>query len=263
MYSSETSLDVSAGQEVGKVSRSKTEPVRYVILFQARSGSTFLSEALATHPDILALKEEFSRLRKQIRKGRAARGQQVRWLKQFWGDPPAWCNAIGFKTKVGDIKNPAAFCEIARAHNAKVIQLLRRNLVKVVVSLMTGERLKEETGNWNRYAEEAGSHPIEIDPVTFREWLEGVEQGQERIREFVKELGLDTLELWYEDLLVDRDGAFREVLDFIGLDHHPLESVTRKNTHDDLRRAVLNFDAVRAEYVDTRFRPMFDEVLEG
>jgi hypothetical protein len=41
----------------------------------------------------------------------------------------------------------------------------------------------------------------------------------------------------------------------------PARARVLKNTHDDLRLAVRNFDELRARYAGTRFEAMFDEVI--
>jgi hypothetical protein len=52
-----------------------------------------------------------------------------------------------------------------------------------------------------------------------------------------------------------------ELFKFIGVRPQPLQGKTLKNTQDDLREVVLNFDSLRAHYAGTAYASMFDEVL--
>jgi hypothetical protein len=67
--------------------------------------------------------------------------------------------------------------------------------------------------------------------------------------------------LFYEDLLEDEPGFVRRTLEFLNCTNLPLNSMTLKNTNDDLREAVVNFDELRAAYAGTRYESMFDEVM--
>jgi hypothetical protein len=65
----------------------------------------------------------------------------------------------------------------------------------------------------------------------------------------------------YEDLVLHRQRALKEVCRFLRLRYRPLTSPLEKNTSDGLREAVANFDELRSRYVGTRYEAMFDEVL--
>ena len=66
---------------------------RYVILFQARSGSTYLTEVLDSHPDVYAMGEKFAERKK---KGPA---RQLGAMRRFFERvPDGDFAAIGFKT---------------------------------------------------------------------------------------------------------------------------------------------------------------------
>jgi hypothetical protein len=65
----------------------------------------------------------------------------------------------------------------------------------------------------------------------------------------------------YEDLLVNRDKVLSQVFDFLGVDPFPVQGKTLKNTSDDLKEVILNFEQLRSKYLGTKFESMFDEVL--
>jgi hypothetical protein len=77
--------------------------------------------------------------------------------------------------------------------------------------------------------------------------------------EFVGGLSLPKIKVDYEDLLVKREMVMQELFDFIKVRPQQLQGKTLKNTQDNLREVVLNFDDLRSFYIDTGW--MFDEVL--
>jgi hypothetical protein len=60
---------------------------------------------------------------------------------------------------------------------------------------------------------------------------------------------------------MDPNRALLQVFSFLRVNTRPVQAVTKKNTHDNLREVILNFDEVRANYVNTKYEHMFDEVL--
>lgn len=225
----------------------------FVILFQGRAGSTYLTEALASHPDIHAWFEELS-----VEDTAAGQLESARAMLTAPPDTP--CRAFGFKAKVVDVFDPDGFAEVLREVRARVIALHRRNVVKWTVSWFTSDRLNETTGDWNLYREHDRLPPFEVDLDLFRERLAYVETAARSLRDFVAELELPTLSLHYEDLLADRAEFLRLAQTFLGVEPRPLAGRSIKNTPEDLGAIVLNIAEVRAQYTGTRFEAMFDDV---
>lgn len=229
--------------------------VRFVILFPGRTGSTFLVSALDAHPDVEAKGEVLDGLRS------AGAAEQRAWLDRYFRGPALnRHHAVGFKTKLRDVVDQDHFAAAIERYDARIIVLDRRNDVKHAVSRITARVLRDRTGRWNRYegSEELGL--IEVDPEDFASRLEAVESEKQVIRSFVDRLGRPHLDLDYEDLLADPDGTFRRVFAEIGVRDVAVHGKTLKNTSDDLREVVANFDAIRAPYVGTKYEAMFDDV---
>lgn len=233
----------------------------FVILFEGRTGSTYLVEALDRHPEVRARKEVFASLRNQ---GWLAE-HQVEWLEEYLGGPPEeeGIRAVGFKTKLRDVLDPEETARVLEEVGASAIVLLRRNRIKHLVSVFNAMRLHEETGDWNLYADGGSLPPLEIDPERFDEWLQARERQREELEGYVERLALPTLRLTYEDLLLEEGAFFEQLFDFLGVAPRPVEGEARKATSDDLREALANFEELRARYEGTRYEPMFDEVLVG
>lgn len=227
---------------------------RFVILFPGRTGSTYLISAIDTHPDVEAKGEMLDGLRS---KGVDA---QRAWLDKYLRAPFIGDHrAVGFKTKLRDVLDVDHFTASIAKYDARIIVLDRRNDVKHAVSRITARVLRDRTGRWNRYegVEEVGL--VEVDPDDFASRLEAVEEEKQTIRDYVATLGRPTLDIDYEDILAAPQAAFNRVFEWIGVRPMDVEGATLKNTPEDLRQVIANFDDLRARYVGTHYEAMFDD----
>jgi LPS sulfotransferase NodH len=230
----------------------------FVILFVERAGSTYLITALKSHPTVVALTEKLDALRQE---GKSA-AEQLTWARSFLTPPLVGRHrAIGFKSKTVDILDPTGFAALLRERRCKIVRLQRGNSVKAVVSTLNARRQYRVSGNWNLLSESTRLPSFEVDFGEFDALLHEREQLDRDLERYVEDLRLPTLALTYEDLLADQHAFVGRTLAFLGVEAQAAPGATLKNTRDDLREAVLNFDALRAQYRGTRFEPMFDEVL--
>lgn len=232
----------------------------FVILFVERAGSTYLATALASHPEILALREQFSQMRQQ---GKTA-AEQLDWARQFWTPPLVGPHAaLGFKTKTSDIPEAVEFHRLLDEKGAKVIQLIRRNTVKGAISTINARRLHAASGNWNLLNESERQPVAPIDPGDLQREITLRQKWDRELEDYVNLVDRPTLRLEYEDLLQDEGGFMLRVFEFLNVTPRQVEGKTLKNTSDDLREAVPNFDVLRARFAGTPFAKMFDEVSVG
>jgi LPS sulfotransferase NodH len=190
-----------------------------------------------------------------------ADAQLQRARKFYTQSPHGGYPAIGFKTKLGNVKDREGFAKLLGEVGARIILLQRRNIVKHVVSWINSERIHDATGRWNLWNEENRLPPTTIDVAKFDRWLEQIEKARRALESYVKNMDLPTLWLYYEDLLVDRRATIERVFSFLEVRFEPVQGGSIKNTSDDLREAVSNFDELRSHYIGTPYEQMFDEVL--
>jgi LPS sulfotransferase NodH len=233
---------------------SSCNPVRFVILFIGRSGSTYLVDALASHPEMCTRWEG-------LLGGKGADVQHQRARKFFTQPPDGGYLAVGFKTKLSDVKDHEGFAKMLDEMGARIILLQRRNIVKHVVSWVNSERIHDATGRWNLWNEENRLPPATIDVVKFDRRLEQVEKGKRALESYAENVDLPTLRLYYEDLLVDKQATLERIFSFLRVRFEPVRGRSIKNTSDDLKEAVSNFDELRSHYAGTPYEHMFDEVL--
>ena len=231
---------------------------KFVLLFVERSGSTYLVTLLNSHQDILALREEFSALR-LIGKGAA---EQLERARQIYSPPVIGpYKAIGFKSKRVDILDAEGFSNILHENKCRVIQLMRRNSVKAVISTINADRLYQASGKWNLLKEDDRMPPFTVDIDQFDKMLQERLRWDDEMQAFCDQLNLPKITLYYEDLLEDKEGFLRRVFSFLGVKPKPVTEKTIKHTRDNLREVLTNFDELRARYIGTPYEIMFDEVI--
>jgi len=231
---------------------------RFVIVFVERAGSTYLMTALQSDLGIRVLTEKLGVLRSE---GKGA-AEQLEWARVFLSPSVLGRHyAIGFKTKLVDVLDPGAFRQLLIERQCRVIQLNRRNTVKGAVSTLNARRRHSLSGSWNRLVGSSSLPPFEVNLEEFDGLLREREALDVALEEYVDTLPLPTLKLKYEDLLENQGYFVGSVMKFLGSSAEPRCGATLKNTGDDLRRAILNFDELRSRYAGTKYESMFDEVL--
>lgn len=228
----------------------------FVILFEGRTGSSYLVTSLSKHPNVRAGWEELVQLKPL---GHEA---QTEWTRKALTAPLIGrFGAVGFKTKLRDIAAPMQFSQFLRERNVKIIHMQRRNRVKVAISEINCNVLHARTGNYNVYKKDDRLPPIRIEVPEFMSTLAMREQLDSDLKRFVDGLYLPTLDVYYEDLLLDEPGTLQTIYEYIGVAPRMTKGSSYKNTDDDLRNALLNFEELKAAVSGTPYEEMFDEVL--
>jgi len=237
----------------------RRQATSFVILFLERDGSTYLTSLLGRHPEITATFERFASMRQA---GQGAQ-EQLAWARSFLMPPLVGrSKAIGFKTKLVDVMDPDGFRELLQSLDCRILHMGRRNHIKASISRINARRLHAAIGQWNLDSEEDRLPPILVDKAELDPLLMDRQVKEAELDAYVRQLGLPTLRLYYEDLLRDRESALNQVFSFLRVRPLSLDGRPIKNTSDDLREAIVNFHALRAAYRGTRYEPMFDERVE-
>jgi LPS sulfotransferase NodH len=236
----------------------RDEITPFVLIFDGRCGSTYLTECLDSHPQIRANMEILCALKEKKKSSQ----EQLEWIHRFLapeeGSP---YKAIGFKTKLRDVLDVDRFSQVLQELSVHIIHLQRRNLIKSTVSYFNSVRLRDKTGDWNLYDEGHRPTALTLELHKFNTWLKRIESRVNEETKFVTGLKLPTITLYYEDFLMDSPGLFKRTFAFLGVSDFPVQGKALKTTSDDLRHAIANFDELRSHYLSTPYKSMFDEIL--
>jgi len=226
----------------------------FVVFFQGRAGSTYIMEALNSHPKIRAEMEITGVKRTQTKEYSELRKLLTPPLHGYYA-------ATGFKVKLEDIRYPGSLKKLLKEIKPHIILLLRRNRVKMVISWINSARIAETTRDWNIYHEKDRLNPVTVDINDFNKVLKHVEKEKRRMESYVKSLKLPVLTLYYEDLLLNEQETLKRTCSFLGIVFIQMKGRCLKNTSDNLRKAIANFDELKNNFIGTQYEKMFDEVL--
>ncbi len=248
----------------------------FVVLFQGRSGSSFLLDALDSHPEIEARGEilerpaneeraymnsaayRLKRAVKEVLYGSLA-SRQKREFMHFCNIYCDNCRAMGFKTKVIDMSDKQEMKRLFELYDAKIIVLKRDNIVKQSISHINAARLFREKNRYNLMGDERSAGSLYIDPKLFDNQLQKAAFALAELMNFSDYLNLPRLVIDYAELLQNQDEVFNNTLDYLEVSRSLLKSSYRKNTSDDLRECVENFEELKNIYRNTMYGDMFDQ----
>jgi len=169
------------------------------------------------------------------------------------------CSAVGFKTKVRVLKDPNWLRSHIESSSMKIIHLTRRNIVKQSISGFNAIRIRDKTKNWNLTDEKDRLGPLDITPDRLEKQIEFREGMEAELKQYVDSINAEKLFLLYEELIADETKFFEKIQDYLGVSHQPLQKKVLKNTKDDLREAVSNFDELVEHFKGTPYEEMFYE----
>lgn len=166
--------------------------------------------------------------------------------------------AAGFKTKPKDVADPAFLVEEIRRHEAVVIRLRRSDLLRLAISRINARRLRASTGRWNAGDGVAPVQPVSLDPETLRQALEACREEVDRVDALCRGSGRPVLDLDYVDVLRRPEEIVARCQEALGVPVLPLESAVRKNTDENLERAIPNLHELRDRFLGGPWEAVFD-----
>ena len=76
-----------------------------------------------------------------------------------------------------------------------------------------------------------------------------IERRNARLENFIRDLDLPLIRLFYEDLLLQEQETLRRICLFLNV--RPIRGSCVKNTSDDLREVLENFEELKSHYIGT------------
>jgi LPS sulfotransferase NodH len=227
---------------------------RFVILHEARVGSTWLVASLNQHPRTICYPEVLAGIGDEEQR-RLVSLMGTGGLPEIYAvyavtpkyhpmSPyrKAQIDALGFKTKLTDVLDRDWFGAFLRDHAFRVVRLYRENLLKQAVSLANAQRLFSRRGQYNlRRGIDEASGPLRAESGQLIEMMNGLKQDRQTTDDFVKTLALPTLSFSYEELLGEPRSIAERLGDFLGVEGLEPATTFAKATADRLEEAVENW----------------------
>ena len=246
---------------------------KFVIIGIARTGSTWLVDLLNAHSQVQAFGELF---RSMDVVGWDVRPftthQSPRLLALYRSDPlsfldrcvfrrwPVACEAVGFKLFYYHARRPPhamVWDHLAQDRSIRIIHVKRANLLGQYCSL----QLAHKTDVWSSRRALDGEPPsvrLEIDAC--REHFAEVRAWeQECARLFGSHRVFD---LYYEDLVSDRDRQMQAIQSFLELRHEPVSSALVRQRRRPLSSVIANYDELKHAFAGTQWAGFFGEMAE-
>jgi hypothetical protein len=157
---------------------------------------------------------------------------------------------VGFKINYSQIRKYKATYAWVKKNDVKIIQLVRYNLLKRLVSHQIAN-----TRNLLHSTQAVETIKVRVDPKILVEDFQRRQKRFVRYRErFTKDLKVPYLEVAYESLLANHDQEMRRTIEFLGLgDHLPLTSDLVKVNPDSLEDIIENYSEIKNYLKHTEF----------
>ena len=246
---------------------------QFVLMTSPRSGSTWVTDLLDSHPDIVCFSEVFAHDHfgnmpdggchdvttwdsySTLRLPELGRWGRLRLYFEFL-DQEIYSSrhnaaAVGFKMMYRQAQRGFGIPAYLKIRNVCVVHLIRFNHLDV---LLSEEAVRARKYHHAAPGTEVVPVRITLEPRTLAYRLEQREQMIRQARESYSGLGLPYLEVAYEDLRKDVS-VILQCLQFLGVeaDLEKLSCSTRKLNPDSHRDAIVNYDEVERALRDTRF----------
>lgn len=245
---------------------------KYVIVCQARTGSTMLASALQAHKEICAHGEVFGMRDAHlnfwgilyeknpplIESMRRFRNENpVKYMREFVLNPGRF-KAVGFKFKFEELCQELwkdVVADLAADRSIKILFLKRENLWKRFLSEYVAINVTKMFNTTDKSYQQP-EISIEIDP-------QRVAQAFQRSRRWERIYGKmfaehDRLDLTYETISEDYGGTMREVQDFLGVPRSEVMPATVKLSDKRSTTVIKNLDQIRAHFGATEHAGYFE-----
>ena len=219
----------------------------FLILTRSRTGSTFLSTNLDSHPEIWCGGEKLNFLR-----GRNLDAV----VRHIYVKHPAYVKAVGFKIfyyHPNDTEDSRVWELLNEVPNLKVIHLRRRNVIRTLVS----RKIAEQTGSYK--ANVTDSDGTDRVRFTYDELKLGIEDTLQ-----MESVGIERfydkecMEITYEEL-VSSSEAKNRIQDFLGVSTHWLTTPLKKQNRGALSDLILDYTELKERFVGSDWEYLFDE----
>ena len=161
---------------------------------------------------------------------------------------------MGFKLMYGQARKAPAILRYVKDRKLPVILLIRRNPLRILLSLL----IRSRTGEANRAldvahsTEKVATTRVKVDAADL---LRSLQKVEERNLKWERLVGSNpSMKVFYEDMVEDMAGELDRMTDFLGLPRQSgLEPPTVKLNSAAIADIVINYDEVAEHLKGTAF----------
>jgi LPS sulfotransferase NodH len=238
------------------------KPIKFVLLTTQRSGATFFIKYLSSHPEIACRHQAvFTQINKfkylsfdrpssfyyQFR-SKSINNKFFHWflrekliynfLNEYIQSLTQNAKAVGFKVSYKHIEKYPVVANWIKFNNAKIIHLIRSNILKTILSIETAKKRK-----LFHSSKEVENVKVYIAPKKLKRKLK---RRIKQIAKFQKVFRSNNyIEIFYESLLFSRDSETLKVIKFLDVNNFALkEPDIVKMNPDSIEQIIQNYDEV-------------------
>lgn len=245
-----------------------TSYTRFITLTTARSGSSFLTQSLRSHPQVLAFGELFHSRRigfntpgldnhsKGLIRFRKRRPVEfLEWLLlRGYGQN---IQAVGFKVFYSHLEEPhfeRARPYLASLSGLRILHLKRRNLLRAYLSKVVMSRTKV---SGIKSEAERRSPRVALVPADCLRYFEHTRRQQVLYDRVFAET--DVMQVLYEDLAADYDQETARIQEFLTVVPTSLRARNLRQEIRPLSVAITNYPELRTAFESTPWAEFFDD----
>ena len=245
--------------------------VKFMVLTQARTGSSMFTSMLDSHPNIKCFGEVFNPGSNFGYKHWQSKSYKRRIADKYLRDyniekyidsllsvePEDNTQAVGFKViypgQFDRWPNLRCYC---RENDFKVISCIRKNLVRKYIS----SKIANYEGVWTTQERREERVSLNVDVNDLSRYLDRVETIYQLIDTLTVEFR--GIQVSYEELSSNRESIMIEVLQFLGIEEleiQELKAKTVKQNPERLDQIIENYDEVSSFLNKTRHKWCLEE----
>lgn len=244
-----------------KIKGPNTSCIRFIIHSHPRSGSTMVLTMLGSHPNVFIIGEPFGQDKRlwDFFKGKRylREFQPIRFLKMILQNGVRDdIHALGFKLFPEQLRNPRykkVPTYLSKSGDVKIIFLKRKNLLAQYTSF----KIAQLSSSWN--IKDEASRPslkIGIDRTEFFKFLEDIDREDRETELRFSEH--DVLNVFYEEILRDKQHHLTEIQTFLNLTVKPLSTPLIQKEVRPLNQVISNYNEVIAWLQDSKWSYLID-----
>jgi LPS sulfotransferase NodH len=224
---------------------------RFIVLGNARTGSNYLLDGLASSKAIRTYHEIFASHNREI-------GQDFdKIFSTLFRKERRGVRLVGFKLFYNHL-TLEEWDRLVAHKDFRIIHLTRRNRLRTLISL----DIAFKTGQWTRSALKRSAKPddrmISMDPAQLISRIERIRDDEELARKMFMDHQM--LEVVYEDMTTRPLETFDRIGAFLGVDDiDPSRIHIRRQNPERLERLITNYEEVRQVLKGTQFEEYLDE----